>query len=182
MKTYLSQMVVVLLALGTHVQAHSEDKAPLVYVNQNLGFNVPGYHYAQNEFPCNIDTHLVEYLLEDAKKLNLMLEPVGTADKINNGIAPVLAMDIEELVLGEDFQYGTKTRHNLPKVKVTAAVIKGKELTTAKHTCAIATLNEFTPSSNVLDLGANTTVCGATKKCLRDLSKDIMEWAAPQVQ
>jgi hypothetical protein len=53
----------------------------------------------------------------------------------------------------------------------------------AKHTCAIMTLNEFTPSTNILDMGSTgTTVCSATRKCLRDLSKDVVEWMAPQVK
>jgi hypothetical protein len=92
-------------------------------------------------------------------------------------------MDVEQLVLGgEEHTYGTETHSTLPKVQVTAAVIKGKDMVTAKHTCAIATLREFTPSSSVLDLGTTTTVCAATRKCLKDLSKDIVDWVAPQLK
>jgi hypothetical protein len=159
-------------------------KAPLVYVNQNLGFNVKGYKYKQSEFPCNIDKVLVENLVEQAHSDGIRLEPVSTVAKIRNGVVPVLAIDIEQLVLGrEGRQFGTKQESNLPKVQVTAALVKNKDtIVTAKHTCAIMTLNEFTPSSDVLDMGSNgVTVCAATRKCLKDLSKDVMEWVTPQL-
>lgn len=159
-------------------------KAPLVYINQNIGFNVKGYNYKQSEFPCEIDKVLVSNLVDQAKSDGIRLEPVGTADKILNGVIPVVAIDIEQLVLGnENRQFGTKQSNPLPKVQVTVAVIKGKDnMVTAKHTCAIMTLNEFTPSTNVLDLGSGTTVCSATRKCLKDLSKDVVEWVSPQVK
>lgn len=158
--------------------------SPLVYVNQNVGFNVPGYKYKQSEFPCEIDKVLVGNLVERSQSSGVTLEPVGTADKILNGTIPVLAIDIEQLVLGDEKrQFGTKQKSNLPKIQVTVALIKGEEIVTAKHTCAIMTLNEFTPSTNVLDLGSpGTTVCSATRKCLRDLSKDVVDWMVPQVK
>ena len=158
--------------------------APLVYVNQNIGFNVKGYKYKQSEFPCEIDKVLVSNLVERAQSDGIRLEAVATADKIRNGVIPVLAIDIEQLVLGgQDRQFGVKQSLALPKVQVTAALIKGDDMVTAKHTCAISTLNEFTPSSNILDLGSTgTTVCSATQKCLRDLSKDVLTWVAPQVK
>lgn len=180
------------LALACPLIAFADSKpepldanAPLVYVNQNLGFNVKGYKYKQSEFPCDIDKVLVSNLVEQAHDDGIRLEPVGTADKILNGTIPVLAIDIEKLVLGDEKrQFGTRQSSKLPKVQVTVALIKGKdEMITAKHTCAIMTLNEFTPSTNVLDLGgAGTTVCAATRKCLRDLSKDVIDWMAPQLK
>ncbi len=160
-------------------------KAPLVYVNQNVGFNVKGYKYKQSEFPCNIDKVLVSNLVDRASASGIRMEPVATADKIMNGVVPVLAIDVEQLVLGGDKrQFGTKRSSNLPKVQVTVAMIKGKDdMVTAKHTCAIMTLNEFTPSTNVMDLGGNgVTVCSATEKCLKDLSKDVVEWMSPMVK
>ncbi|WP_331346093.1 hypothetical protein [Cellvibrio sp. UBA7661] len=160
-------------------------KEPLVYINQNIGFNVKGYKYKQSEFPCNIDKVLVKNLVEQADKDGIRLEPVSTADKIMNGVVPVVAIDIEQLVLGDGRrQFGTKQTSTLPKIQVTAAVIKGKDdMVTAKHTCAIMTLNEFTPSTDILDMGnTGATVCSAARKCLKDLSKDVIEWVAPQVK
>lgn len=159
-------------------------KAPLVYINQNIGFNVKGYKYKQSEFPCDIDKVLVSNIVDQAKRDGIRVEPIGTADKILNGVIPVVAIDIEQLVLGsEERQFGTKQSNTLPKVQVTVALIKGKDdMVTAKHTCAIMTLNEFTPSTNVLDLGNGVTVCSATRKCLKDLSKDVVEWVSPQVK
>lgn len=155
------------------------DQTPDIYLNQNLGFNIPGFNYQQSEFPCDMDKVLVLNLVERSKKEGIDMQPTGDPDKILNGKLPVLAIDIEELVLNKDFRFGSKSKSNLPRVKVTAAVIKGqdgKDTVTAKHSCAIATLNEFTPSSDVLDMGTTATVCKATQKCLRELSKDIVQW------
>lgn len=159
--------------------------APLVYVNKNIGFNVEGYKYKQSEFPCEIDSVLVSNLVDRAQTQGIRLEPIGTRDKILNGVIPVLAIDVEQLVLGgEGRQFGTKQDSSLPKVKITAALVKGKNnIVTAKHTCAIMTLNEFSPSSDILDLGSNgVTMCSATRKCLQDLSKDVVEWIEPQIK
>lgn len=160
-------------------------KAPLVYVNKNIGFNVKGYKYEQSQYPCDIDKSLVTSLVDQSKKQGIRLEPIGTIDKINNGVVPVLAIDIEQLVLGnEERQFGTKQGSKLPKVQITAALVKNKDnIVTAKHTCAIMTLSEFSPSNDVTDLGTyGVTVCSATRKCLKDLSKDVVEWIEPQIQ
>jgi hypothetical protein len=171
-------------AVAAPESAPLDAKAPLVYINQNIGFNVKGYKYKQSEFPCDIDKVLVSHIVDQAKRDGIQIEPVGTTDKILNGVIPVVAIDIEQLVLGsEERQFGTKQSNTLPKVQVTVALIKGKDdMVTAKHTCAIMTLNEFTPSTNVLDLGNGVTVCSATRKCLKDLSKDVVEWVSPQVK
>ncbi len=174
-----------IVATAANEQQPLSAKAPLVYVNKNLGFNVKGYKYKQSEFPCDVDKVLVDNLVEQAHVNGIRMEPVGTADKILNGVIPVLAIDIEQLALGgEERQFGVKQGSKLPKVQVTAALIKGKDnMVTAKHTCAIMALNEFTPSSDVLDLGSNgVTVCAATRKCLKDLSKDVVQWIEPQIQ
>jgi len=127
----------------------------------------------------------VSALVDRSRNEGIRLEPVGTAAKINNGVIPVLAIDIEQLVLGDQqHQFGTKQTSTLPKVQITAALVKNKaSIVTAKHTCAIMSLNEFTPSTDVLDLGSNgVTVCDATKKCLQDLSKDVIGWIEPQIR
>ncbi|PUA26555.1 MAG: hypothetical protein B0W54_22670 [Cellvibrio sp. 79] len=173
-----------LVALAKSEPAPLDAQAPLVYVNQNLGFNVEGYKYKQSEYPCDIDKVLVSNLVDESHENGIRLEPVNTADKIRNGTIPVLAIDIEQLVLGDEKrQFGTRQNSNLPKVQVTVALVKGKDMVTAKHTCAIMTLNEFTPSTNVTDMGSTgTTVCSATRKCLNDLSKDVVDWMSPQVK
>jgi len=170
-------------AAQAQAQTPTQAQAPQAYINENFGFNVPGYNYKQSEFPCDIDKNLVALMVERGEKEGLRLEPAKTADKIRNGTIPVVAIDVEQLVLGsKEHTYGTDAHSTLPKVQVTAAVIKGDNLVTAKHTCAIATLNELTPSSNVLDLGTNATICSVTKRCLKDLSKDIIDWVAPQLK
>ena len=185
MKLSLFFLILVLPALASASpnSLQSGQNKPSIYVNQNIGFNVEGYKYKQSEFPCDIDKVLVNDLVERAQVNGIKMEPVATIDKILNGVIPVLAIDIEQLVLGNERQFGTKQRSNLPKVQVTVALIKGADnMVTAKHTCAIMTLNEFTPSTDVLDLGSTgVTVCAATQKCLKDLSKDIIEWVSPQI-
>ncbi len=164
--------------------AQSSDATPDIYLNQNLGFNVEGYNYAQSEFPCEINTTLVNKIVERATEKGIRMEAAGTADKLLNGKVPVLAIDIEALALGSDFTFGTETRSNLPSVKVTAGLIDEKlpgGAVTAKHSCAIATLNQLTPSSNIMDLGTTHTMCSAAHKCLNDLSNDIVEWVSPQL-
>ena len=159
--------------------------APLVYVNKNIGFNVKGYKYKQSEFPCSIDKTLVRNLIDRAQTQGIRLESIDTRDKILNGVIPVLAIDVEQVVLGgEGRQFGTKQNSSLPKVQITAALVKNKDtIATAKHTCAIMTLNEFTPSSNILDMGSTgVTMCSAARKCLQDLSKDVVEWMEPQIK
>jgi hypothetical protein len=172
-----------LFAMAANEQPLSA-KAPLVYVNKNIGFNVPGFKYKQSEFPCDIDKVMVSDLIDEAKNQGIRLESVATAAQIRNGVIPVLAIDVEQLVLGgEGRQFGTKRDSNLPKVQITAALVTGKDkMVTAKHTCAIMTLNEFTPSGSVTDLGTNVTVCSATRKCLQDLSKDVVSWMEPQLK
>jgi hypothetical protein len=162
----------------------TEPAATHAYINQNIGFNVPGYKYTQSEFPCKVDKILVEEITKRGTKEGITIEPVATIDKIRNGVVPVIALDIEQMVLGsgKESQFGTKVDYGLPKMQVTAAVIKGNDIITAKHTCAIVNLNEFTPSNNVLDLGTpGVTYCKAMRKCIRELSKDVIDWAAPQL-
>ena len=185
MKKFIVTIALVLPLIATAENTIALDaNAPLVYVNKNIGFDVKNYKYKQKEFPCDLDKVLVSELVESSKNQGIRLEPVGTIDKIQNGVIPVLAMDVEELVLGsEKRQFGTKSKTGLPKVKITAALFKNKnDFVTAKHTCAIMTLNEFTPSTNVVDLGSTTTVCGAMRRCLHDLSKDVVEWYSPLVK
>lgn len=156
-----------------------------IYLNEHLGFNIEGYNYAQDELPCEIDTTLVSKILERAEERGLNMQAVSTADKIQGGEKPVLAIDIEGLALGsEEFTFGIDTDSNLPSVQVTAGLLHASEpgsAVTAGHSCAFASLTEFTPSSDVLDLGTTHTVCSATQKCLNDLSNDIVQWVAPQL-
>lgn len=172
---------------GTSIAAPDDgDGKPEVYLNKHFGFNVEGYKYAQSELPCNIDKVLAEKIVNRAKQEGIEIEATGTTAKIRSGDLPVLAIDIEALVLGsEEHTYGTRSHSNLPSARVTAALVKHRpeqSFTSAKHSCAIATLNELTPSSNVLDLGAQGyTVCSAMEECLEDLSSDIVQWVAPQL-
>ncbi|MDO3381504.1 hypothetical protein [Gilvimarinus algae] len=160
---------------------------PDIYLNENIGFNVEGYKYAQEEFPCEVDKLLVEKILERGQEQQLNIQATNAQGDIYNQGIPVMAIDIEALVLGSDeHSYGTRSHSNLPSVKVTAALIDTSRFSEgfvqARQSCAIATLNEFNPSSNVLDLGSGgVTVCGAIEKCVSDLGKDVVKWAGSQL-
>ncbi|MFT5085402.1 MAG: hypothetical protein ACI9Y1_003463 [Lentisphaeria bacterium] len=190
MKIHYLSLTAILSCLSTLSSAETpnSEAATNIYLNENLGFNVEGYKYAQSEYPCDIDRVLVEKIIQHGKSNGLNIEAVGTADKIHNASIPVLAIDIETLVLGEERKrkYGAdRIRSNLPSVRVTAAIfdksLKGG-LVSAKHSCAIASLKEFNSSSNILDMGTyGVTVCSATHKCLNDLSSDIVRWTTSQV-
>ena len=183
MKRHL--LILTALACGLSVSTLAEPGQHHIYLNKNLGFNVEGYNYTQAEFPCDLDKVLVEQIVRRGKSKGLNIEAVTSADKLKSGDRPVLAIDIDALALNENVAFGTRTHSNLPSVRITTALIKDQSpngFTTARHSCAIATLNELTPSTNVLDLGTyGQTVCSVTHRCLRDLSRDIVQWVGPQL-
>ena len=92
-------------------------------------------------------------------------------------------MDIETLVLNEQYSFGDKTHASLPKIEITAALVTDKakgQFTSVTQVCSVA-LSEFSPKGSVLDLDGGATVCSAVRKCMNILSKDIVKWVAPQV-
>lgn len=176
-----------LCAIGASSGAWAESEAPLIYINENLGFHVEGYNYSQSEFPCDLDKSLVEQIIQRGAKENLRIEPVNTKEKLRNGRIPVLAIDIESLILGsEEFTFGTRSESKMPHVGVTAALIAEhlpEGFSAAEHSCSILTPNDLVPSSSVLDMGTyGHTVCSVIRtKCLNRLSNDIVQWVLPQV-
>lgn len=157
-----------------------------VYLNQHIGFDVEGYHYQQKAFPCEMDRRLIRHLIDQGPHDQIRFVATdGTGDIYHQGI-PVLAIDINALVLNEEHVYGTRAHSYLPRVKITSALIEKNRFTEgyvqAQQRCAIATLNELTPSSSVLDLGVSSTICGAVDKCLLDLSKEVTGWVSSQLK
>lgn len=174
---------IALMSLCAFTTSASETK-PLVYINKNVGFNVEGYDYKQPALPCDIDNNLVNLLIKKGNKSSLNMEAVESKEKVRNGTVPVVLIDIEQLVLGEEHNYGEATNSNLPKIQITAGLLKGKDLQTTKHTCAIATTqNELLmPTDKVTYNLPAGSVCIAAQKCLEDISKDIVTWLKPQVK
>lgn len=184
----LVSLLSVSLLSGSLLSASAVAETKEVYLNRDIGFNVKGYKYNQEELPCELDTYLVEDLVERGKEQELEFKTVGTGDTITKSDAPVLAIEINSLSLGkEGFNFGRRGAGNvLPAVQVTAGLIREEdqgETVLAKHSCAILNVNQVSPgSSGVLDMGTyGVSVCDATKKCLRDLSSDIVDWVKPQV-
>lgn len=167
--------------LTSSIQA--EETKSLVYINKNIGFNVDDYKYQQPTFPCDIDKNLVDLIITQSDKSNLKMESIDSADKIRNGTIPVVLIDIEKLVLGEEHKYGETGNSNLPKIQITAGFLKGKDMQTAKHTCAIALLNDSISTTELITKNrAPVAKCDAVNKCLKDISKDVVEWLKPQMK
>ena len=172
---------------GSTLAGQGDASEPQILINKNIGFNVKGFNYKQSEFPCDIDKVLVESIVKRGERSGLRVRPVGTASEVRNKDIPVLAIDVERLTLGsKEHSYGTRNVGSLPSVSVIAALVDKslpEGFISAKHSCAILTLQEFTDTSDILDMGAyGVTMCSATHKCLGDLSKDIVEWVGASVQ
>lgn len=180
MKTLLSTVMLSICTLTTTVNA--SEASPTVYVNQHVGFNVEGYKYDQPALPCDVDKNLVDLLVKNGNKANLSMQAVGTKEEIQNGTVPVVLVDIEQLALKHNKSYGKSNNFNLTKIGITAAVLKDGALTTAKHTCALTSEDNLTmPTDEILLNHANVEVCHEAQKCLEDLSKDVIDWAKPQI-
>lgn len=162
---------------------NAKDKDPLVYVNKNMGFNIEGFQYNQPALPCDVDKRLAELLILKGGNAKLNIQAIETKEKIENGSIPVVLIDFEQLALGEGHSYGAEANFKLPKIQVTAGVLKNKELATAKHTCAIASLAPSSLPTDVVNFNhPGVSICSEAQKCLEDLSTDIVDWLKPQVQ
>lgn len=176
---------VTLIGLCTFTASVSAmDKSSSVYINKGIGFNIEGYNYEQPALPCDVDKKLVELVIAKGNKANLNIEAVETEEKIKNGIVPVVLIDIDELALSKDHNYGVGANHLLPKIKITAGVLKGEDLQTAKHTCVVArTEHNSTMQGDIVKYNnMNVSMCSEVQKCLEGLSKDVVEWLEPQVR
>lgn len=184
MKTIINMYLLGVCAISTGISAHASQNDKLVYINPNLGFNVEGYNYQQPALPCDVDKKLVDLVIKKGGKVNLQIETAETTEKIKNGTVPVVLIDIEELALSKEHTYGDESNYLLPKIKITAGLLKGKDLQTAKHTCAVA------PSDNVAVLSTDivkydhpgVNICTEVQKCLEGLSGDVVEWLKPQIK
>jgi hypothetical protein len=153
------------------------EQKPDMYINANVGFNVPGYNYQQNNLPCDVDKALINQVVKQGKKSGLEFRPVKDKESILNGIIPVLAIDFETLILGQDgFNFGAENAGILPASEVTVAIITGDSVVTSSHQCAITSLKELTPASDILDLGPVHSVCSATQQCMKKLGNKVFTW------
>jgi hypothetical protein len=187
MKLLKIVLVAQLACVGSFAIADKQNTSSAqVLLNENIGFNVEGFKYSQAEYPCDIDKVLVDSILKRSKREGLNIDGVSTADKIHNAALPLLALDVNSLILGsKKHNYGARSSSVLPSITVTAALVDksfpGGSII-ASHKCSIQHLNSFTHSSNVMDMGTyGVTVCTATRKCISDLSKDIVKWVDESV-
>lgn len=169
---------------GITSSINAKESEPLVYINKDIGFNVEGYDYKQPALPCDVDKNLVNLLVKRSQKSHINMVAVEGKEKVQNGTVPVVLIDIEQLVLDESHNYGKSTNSNLPKIQITAGILNGKDIQTTKHTCAIATTssNLLMTTDKVVYHRPVGDICTEAKKCLEDLSKDVVEWLKPQVK
>ncbi|MGJ8681303.1 hypothetical protein [Paraglaciecola sp.] len=175
---------IALLSLSVHsANINASALNSNIYVNKNIGFNVEGFKYQQPAYPCNVDTNLVDLLIKESKRAGLQMESVETKEKIQNGVTPVLLIDIEQLTLRKNINYGNSKNFNLPKIQITAGLLLGEDLQTAKHTCVSAAQDKLMlPTDRVVLNNENILVCEEAKRCLVDLSKDVVSWLKPQLK
>lgn len=181
MKTVFYIILITFCTTATNLHAY-EDK-PLVYVNKNVGFNIEGYNYQQPALPCDVDKRLIELLVKKANNANINMQVVDSKDKIENGKVPVLLIDIEQLTLGENHNYGGEVNVNFPKVQINAGVLKKQKLQKAKHTCEIAlSTPSVMPTDVVKYNNPAVSACSEAEKCLKELSSDVIDWLKPHVK
>jgi hypothetical protein len=174
--------ITLLSACALVATVNANEAKPTVYINKNIGFNVEGYKYQQPAYPCDVDNNLVDLLIKESARSGLNMESVDTKEKIDNGSIPVLLIDIEQLTLRENINYGESKNFNLPKIQITAGILKGKELQTTKQTCVSARADNLTmPTDKIILNHANIQICAEAQRCLEDLSKDVVAWIKPLV-
>lgn len=162
---------------------HASESKPVVYVNQNMGFNIEGYQYNQPALPCDVDKRLAELLVKKGEKANLDIQAINSKEKIENGSIPVVLIDFEQLTLTESHNYGNDANFNLPKIQITAGLLKNEDLQTAKHTCAIAFSSPSSLKSDIVKFdNPGVSICTEAQKCLEDLSTDVVDWLKPQIK
>lgn len=179
----LKHILSILIICTAGVASLAKATETTVYLNKNVGFNVEGYVYDQPALPCDVDINLIDQIVKEGSKANLKIDVVGTKEKIKNGIIPVVLLDIEQLSLRQAAAYGVSKNFNLSKIKVNAAILKGDNLVTANHSCAITSQDKFTmPTDKILLNHPEVEICAEAQKCLEDLSKDVIDWVKPQVK
>lgn len=146
------------------------------YLNPHVGFDVEGFNYQQKQFPCRADSVLIERFEKRAGEYGIVFDTLHKPAKPLHNYQPLIAIDVTELVLTDDVAYGKNPQHPLPKMAINLAIVNGDDRVISKQSCAISSLSEFTSSSDILDMGTVTTVCGALERCIGRLAKDSLQW------
>lgn len=178
MKREISKMAVlasILLMAACSSTATMNGNAKTVYINENVGFAVKGYSYKQDGLVCDIDNYLIDAMVDKAAAQNINLVRVKTVSQ--NG--PLLALDIESLVLGQNKRTYIGNNAVEPEVGVAAGLlIEGRtpELTTISHQCVA-----FSDQMALNNSAGGSSNCSSLNKCARRVSADIVDWLAPQI-
>lgn len=149
--------------------------AKTVFINENVGFAVKGYSYEQDGLVCDIDNYLINTLVDRAAEKNINLVRVKTAAQQG----PLLALDIESLVIGQNKRDYVGNNAVEPEIGVAAGLlVKGRapELTTISHQCVA-----FSDQVALSNTAGGSSNCSNLNKCARRMSGDIIDWLAPQI-
>lgn len=171
----LAVLVSVLLVTACSGTPTVNGDAKTVYINENVGFAVKGYSYKQDGLVCDIDNYLVNALVDKAAAKNIKLVRVKTASQQG----PLLALDIESLVLGQNKREYIGNNAVEPEIGVAAGLlVKGRspELTTISHQCVA-----FSDQMALSNAAAGSSNCSSLNKCARRVSGDIVDWVVPQI-
>lgn len=175
--------IALLCACASISNVNANETKPIVYINKNIGFNVEGYKYQQPAYPCDVDKNLVDLLIKESTRSGLNMESIETKEKISNGKIPVLLIDVEQLTLKDNINYGNSNNFNLPKIQITAGILKGTDLQTTKQTCVSARADSLMmPTDSIILNHGDILVCAEAQRCLEDLSKDVVAWIKPQLK
>lgn len=152
-----------------------KSNAKTVYINENVGFAVKGYSYKQDGLVCDIDNYLVSALIDKAAAQNINLVRVKTATQQG----PLLALDIESLVLGQNQREYIGNNAVEPEIGVAAGlIIKSRvpELTSISQQCVA-----FSDQMAISNVAGGNSNCSSLNRCVRRVSGDIIDWLAPQL-
>ena len=149
--------------------------AETVYLNEKVGFQVPGYSYKQDGLVCDLDKALIENLSEKAAERNIRL--ISTSNVKELKVAErLIAIDINELVTINDERSYVGHSMNEPKLGIMAAYAK-------KESEVVITEKSCTAFSNLkgIDSAGDKSMCHQLRNCTKRLSAKVIDWLEPQL-
>lgn len=153
--------------------------AKTVYLNEELGFAVSGYSYSQDGLVCDIDNYLVSSLVAEAVNHDINLVPINGSATIKSK-QNILAIDINELVLGQNKKNFVGNSAVDPKIGVMAGYINkslAEPLISTSYSCVA-----FTDKMAFSNYAGRASNCSSLHKCARRLSNDVIGWLSAQLK
>lgn len=173
--TFLA-MVAALFLSGCSNIVGTKANVSTVYLNKSIGFDVAGYNYSQTDLVCDLDSYLVDSLVSRASDHNIQI--LDSSQSVGASGTPIIAVDIDELVIGQNDQDFTGHMLVEPKLGITLALIDGDQGMINRTSSSCVSFGNQLVLENAASGRSN---CGLLKQCARRLSDDVMAWLAPQL-